>query len=313
MRHINLSFFDRFLADFQRLEIHFYGLRSDPSLCLSHHHFCWFHLVISSSSTIIRTVSQFNKECTLIAIHCHVFFHFSKQINNAVGHPLATTDDRRENSFDFHLTKEERLVRMFSTASPLSDLSEQLLDYRRRHEHLIPHEQYQQLSALLHQSKESLNATRRSQEELLQQLDKVDRALMQLNQLLRKNSEEKLNLESDSTTKKDQIDHRAQLMMLNAEALECRAVAIQLQQQAKLILSKANDMESALPQPATGSKSLPSAGDDNTKRSDSKEINGLAGEQVHSRMAKEKQIPTPIVSPKVALNEHEYNHWPTRE
>lgn len=41
----------------------------------------------------------------------------------------------------------------------------------------------------------------------------------------------------------DDIEIRAKLMALNAEALECRAAAVQLQQEARLVLNKAVDIE----------------------------------------------------------------------
>ncbi|CAF4664269.1 unnamed protein product, partial [Rotaria magnacalcarata] len=40
----------------------------------------------------------------------------------------------------------------------------------------------------------------------------------------------------------DDFDIRAKLMALNAEALECRAAAVQLQQESRMVLTKATEM-----------------------------------------------------------------------
>ncbi len=45
------------------------------------------------------------------------------------------------------------------------------------------------------------------------------------------------------TFKGDDLEIRAKLMALNAEALECRAAAVQLQQAARLVLNKTVEIE----------------------------------------------------------------------
>ncbi|CAF4428955.1 unnamed protein product, partial [Adineta steineri] len=54
--------------------------------------------------------------------------------------------------------------------------------------------------------------------------------------------EQKLQLQHQQQSS-DDIEIRAKLMALNAEALECRAVAVQLQQEARMVLSKAAEIE----------------------------------------------------------------------
>lgn len=196
---------------------------------------------------------------------------------------------------------------MFATAAQrLTDLTAQLGDVPRR----IADDQYAHLSSLLSESKESFNLTRRSQEELLQQLDNVDRALAELNKLLRKNFQEKLHLQAADH---EEIDHRAQLMMLNAEALECRAAAVQLQQQAKLIVARANEMErrtnEQLVEPIPPVKSTSASVDEKTKQSEVKNTD----ERRTPTLAKEKKENASKIVPKTFTVEHEYNRWPMRE
>ena len=184
----------------------------------------------------------------------------------------------------------------------LADLHDQFVEFPRRNSNQI-----ENLAELLNQSKQSFQLTRRSQEELIQQLDKVDRALTNLNEILRKNFQEKQNLQIESTTNENNdVDQRAQLMLLNAEALECRAAAVQLQQQAKFIMTKTTEIEKRTNEQFRSKIN-------ETKNEEKKPIeNNVETHRTQILPNEKKENPLKIVS-KVIIDENEFNQWPKRE
>ena len=134
---------------------------------------------------------------------------------------------------------------------PLRDLSREVSELRRADKHDL-----KKLHALLTVSKESLTQTALFHEQLLQQLQQFETTLKEINQILRSNLQDRIALEQQlgrslfvflgdvlHLLPDDDDELRAQWMLLNAEALECRAVAVQLQQKSRVIRSKAMEIE----------------------------------------------------------------------
>jgi hypothetical protein len=115
------------------------------------------------------------------------------------------------------------------------------------------------LCLIINVSKDSLKETEKSQQQILNQLQLFETSLTEINQILRANIEQKAQLEQQQQQSSkfifdiiyiyfqlcigDDFEIRAKLMALNAEALECRAAVVQLQQGARLVLNKAVEIE----------------------------------------------------------------------
>ncbi|CAF3790122.1 unnamed protein product [Rotaria sordida] len=145
---------------------------------------------------------------------------------------------------------------------PLGDLRREIADLRQLN---ISHDyDINKLGTIITVSKNSLRETENYQQQLLQQLQQFEVSLADINQILRANMKQKAQLEQQQEQesgieplyiyifiylceyhkfKDTDIELHAKLMALNAEALECRAAAVQLQQQAKMALIKAAEIE----------------------------------------------------------------------
>jgi hypothetical protein len=140
----------------------------------------------------------------------------------------------------------------------LSDLRREVNDLRqinRSHDY-----DTRRLSSIISTSRDSLKETEQFQQHILRQLQQFEISLADINEILRTNIEQKLQLQQQQKQQSgryfqsliwrrsdrlagDDLDIRAKLMALNAETLECRAAAIQLQQEARMVLSKAAEIE----------------------------------------------------------------------
>lgn len=153
--------------------------------------------------------------------------------------------------------KQHRTMATSMLEQPLRDLCREVADLRRP-DHRLETYDLKKLHALLTVSKESLTETSLAQQQLLQQLQQFDTALKDINQIVRINAQERITLEQQPQLGRTSFiisfhvlhhlvvsddDLRAQLMLLNAEALECRAVAVQLQQKSRVISSKTIEVE----------------------------------------------------------------------
>ena len=123
---------------------------------------------------------------------------------------------------------------------PLGDLRRELIDIRQRKFNYDT--DLNKLGFIITISRDSLRETEVYQQKLLQQLQQFAISLTDVNEMLRANFQEKTRIEQQLNDDND-MEIRAKLMSLNAEALECRAVAVQLQQDAKIALAKAAEME----------------------------------------------------------------------
>lgn len=119
----------------------------------------------------------------------------------------------------------------------LTDLRREIGDLRKDNYDI------NRLGLIITVSKDSLRETEKSQQMLLNQLQLFETSLAEINQILRTNIEQKTQLEQQQQIGEDDVEIRAKLMALNAEALECRAAAVQLQQNARLVLNKAMEVE----------------------------------------------------------------------
>ncbi|CAF1506676.1 unnamed protein product [Adineta ricciae] len=100
------------------------------------------------------------------------------------------------------------------------------------------------LSSIINLSRESLKETEKFQEQILNQLQQFEISLADINDILRANVQRKIQLEQQQKQQSgDDLEIRAKLMALNAETLECRAAAIQLQQEARRVLSRAAEID----------------------------------------------------------------------
>jgi predicted HTH domain antitoxin len=139
---------------------------------------------------------------------------------------------------------------------PLGDLRREIADLRQVN--ISRDYDINRLGTIISISRDSLKETGTFQQQLLQQLQQFELSLADINQILRANIQQKAQLEQQQQTgrlkirfylfnyykfKDNDIEIRAKLMALNAEALECRAVAVQLQQEAKISLAKAAEIE----------------------------------------------------------------------
>jgi len=119
----------------------------------------------------------------------------------------------------------------------LGDLRREVIDLRQNNYDIT------KLGSVINVSKDSLKETEKYQQELLKQLQEFESSLIEINEVLRANTERKTQLEQQRQESGDDLEIRAKLMALNAETLECRAAAVQLQQGARLVLNKAVDIE----------------------------------------------------------------------
>ncbi|CAF3425125.1 unnamed protein product [Rotaria socialis] len=126
---------------------------------------------------------------------------------------------------------------------PLGDLRREVVDLRQLK--ISRDYDINKLGKIITVSKDSLRETETFQRTILQQLQQFEISLADINEILRANIKQKVQLEQQQ--KQEELDNdieiRAKLMTLNAEALECRAAAVQLQQEAKLALVKAAEIE----------------------------------------------------------------------
>ncbi|CAF2739920.1 unnamed protein product [Rotaria sp. Silwood2] len=113
---------------------------------------------------------------------------------------------------------------------PLGDLRRELADLRQLN--ISRDYDINKLSTIITVSRNSLRETEIYQQQLLQQLQQFE------NQFVCH-----ICLFEYHKFKDNDIEIRAKLMVLNAEALECRAAAVQLQQEAKMALIKAAEIE----------------------------------------------------------------------
>ncbi|CAF1259707.1 unnamed protein product [Rotaria sordida] len=123
---------------------------------------------------------------------------------------------------------------------PLDDLCREITDLRQMK--IVRDYDMNKLSSIITISKDSLKETEKFQQQILKQLQQFEISLADINEILRANSQQKIQLEQQQQLG-DDVDIRAKLMALNAEALECRAAAVQLQFQAKMVLSKTTEIE----------------------------------------------------------------------
>ncbi|CAF3703405.1 unnamed protein product [Rotaria sp. Silwood1] len=123
---------------------------------------------------------------------------------------------------------------------PLDDLSREITDLR--HNKINQNYDMNKLCSIITVSRDSLKETGKFQQHILKQLQQFEKSLADINEILRSNSEQKLQLEQQQQSG-DDVDIRAKLMELNAEALECRAAAVQLQLETRIVLNKANEIE----------------------------------------------------------------------
>jgi len=124
---------------------------------------------------------------------------------------------------------------------PLNDLRREITDLQQ----INSSRDYDmnKLCSIITVSRDSLKETEKFQQKILNQLLLFEQSLADINQILRANTEQKTQLEQQRQESGDDIDIRAKLMALNAEALECRAAAVQLQQEARMVLNKAVEIE----------------------------------------------------------------------
>ncbi|CAF3343764.1 unnamed protein product [Rotaria sp. Silwood1] len=126
---------------------------------------------------------------------------------------------------------------------PLGDLRREIADLRQLN--ISRDYDINKLGTIINLSRNSLRETEIYQQQLLQQLQQFEISLADINQILRANMKQKVQLEQQQQQQEsdNDIEIRAKLMTLNAEALECRAAAVQLQQEAKMALIKAAEIE----------------------------------------------------------------------
>ncbi|UJR22588.1 hypothetical protein I4U23_025633 [Adineta vaga] len=124
----------------------------------------------------------------------------------------------------------------------LGDLRREIIDLRQiDHSHEYD---TKRLNSILNISRDSLKETEKFQQHILNQLQQFEISLADINEILRANVEQKMQLQQKQKEQTgDDLEIRAKLMALNAETLECRAAAIQLQQEARMILSRATEIE----------------------------------------------------------------------
>ncbi|CAF3628071.1 unnamed protein product [Rotaria socialis] len=125
---------------------------------------------------------------------------------------------------------------------PLGDLCHEIADLRQNK--TVRDYDMNKLCSIITISRESLKETGKYQQQILNQLQQFDVSLSEINEILRANAQQKIQLEQKQLEQEsgDDFDIRAKLMALNAEALECRAAAVQLQQEARMVLTKATEM-----------------------------------------------------------------------
>ncbi|CAF3033304.1 unnamed protein product [Rotaria sp. Silwood2] len=123
---------------------------------------------------------------------------------------------------------------------PLDDLCREITDLRQIK--ILRDYNMNKLCSIITVSRDSLKETEKFQQQILKQLQQFEISLADINDILRANSEQKIELEQQQQSG-DDVDIRAKLMALNAEALECRAASVQLQLEARMVLSKATEIE----------------------------------------------------------------------
>ncbi|CAF1134856.1 unnamed protein product [Adineta steineri] len=127
---------------------------------------------------------------------------------------------------------------------PLNDLRQEITALRQGN--LSRDYDTHKLATIITISRDSLRETELFQKQLLQQLQKFEISLADINEILRANIEQKTQLDQQQQlddNNNNSIETRAKLMELNAEALECRAAAVQLQQEARIAIAKAVELD----------------------------------------------------------------------
>ncbi|CAF0743578.1 unnamed protein product [Adineta steineri] len=194
----------------------------------------------------------------------------------------------------------------------LSDLRREIIDLQQTN--ISPNYDTNKLYSIINISRDSLKETEKFQQQILNQLQQFENSLADINQILRNNIEQKLQLQHQQQSS-DDIEIRAKLMALNAEALECRAVAVQLQQEARMVLSKAAEIEKLANDELDQQKLEMKEKQQEKERNRAAELERRVKLEEERQRLKElqQQQERILAMTKIPLHEDEYTNWSIRE